>query len=433
MCQPGRQTSHFWGQYAPYFPVASTISPDVPKDCNITFAQVLSRHGARDPTLGKTIVYKITISKIKENIHSYTGKYAFLADYEYALGADELTLFGEQQMVDSGIDFYNRYQRQARHHQPFVRASGQNRVVISAQNFTQGFHQAKLADAGPRGKEKYPYPILTISEAPDSNNTLHHGLCTEFEDGAPYDTIAFVAQQAWLSTWLPLVTARLNTDLIGAGLVDADVIYLMDLCPFETVASPTGKTSPFCALFTDDEWHKYDYYQSLGKFYGYGKGNPLGPTQGVGFVNELIARMAHEPVRDETSVNHTLDDDSKTFPIGKETVLYADFSHDNDMTSAFFALGLYGDTQPLSNTTLQNTRETSGYSAAWTVPFAGRVYVEKMQCRGSDEELVRILVNGRVIRLQGCSADELGRCTLSKWLDSLSFARSGGEWGKCFV
>lgn len=39
-----------WGQYSPYFAVESAIPVNLPGNCEITFAQVLSRHGARDPT-----------------------------------------------------------------------------------------------------------------------------------------------------------------------------------------------------------------------------------------------------------------------------------------------------------------------------------------------------------------------------------------------
>src|SRR5271163_1956016 len=47
-CQP--EISHYWGQYSPYFSVPSEIPADIPNDCQVTFVQVLSRHGARDPT-----------------------------------------------------------------------------------------------------------------------------------------------------------------------------------------------------------------------------------------------------------------------------------------------------------------------------------------------------------------------------------------------
>lgn len=324
-CQP--EISHYWGQYSPYFSIPSEISADVPAGCEVTFAQLLSRHGARDPTASKTISYDNTIRQIHKNVRSFAGKYAFLQDYVYNLGADQLTTFGEQEMVNSGIKFYNRYQSLSEQRSPFFRSSGQTRVVESAQNFTQGYHQAWLADPNTTAPDVFPYPITVISESDGSNNTLSHGLCTDFEDDTD-SSIGNDAQAKWVEIFAPPITARLNENLPGANLSVAQTIYMMDLCPFNTVASDIGTISPFCSLFSAPEWHQYDYYQSLGKYYGFGNGNLLGPTQGVGFTNELVARMTGKPVTDHTSVNHTLDESNTTFPLGGGHVLYADFSHD---------------------------------------------------------------------------------------------------------
>ena len=326
ICQP--DMSQYWGQYSPFFSVPSDISPRTPEGCRITFVQILSRHGARDPTAFKTALYNATIQKIQNNVNQFSGEYAFLANYVYTLGADQLTVFGQQEMVNSGIKYYTRYEDLTKHFTPFIRASGEARVVESAQNFTQGYHQARLADKLSIASDEYPYPINVISEAVGSNNTLNHGLCTNFEDG-PDSNIAGNAQKIWQSIFTPSIIARLNADLPGANITAADIIFLMDLCPFNTAASPTGQISQFCALFTSREWHQYDYYQTLGKYYGYSHGNPLGPTQGVGFTNELIARMTNKLVDDHTSVNHTLDNSHATFPIGGGQILYADFSHDS--------------------------------------------------------------------------------------------------------
>ncbi|KAL9578212.1 MAG: hypothetical protein Q9212_005860 [Teloschistes hypoglaucus] len=443
-CEP--QLTHNWGQYSPFFSVPSDISDAVPPGCKITFAQVLSRHGARDPTASKTKAYNSTIQKIKTNVpHFPSGKYNFLNTFEYTLGADQLTLFGEREMINSGIAFYDRYEQLAKQNTPFIRASGEARVVESAQNFSQGFHQAKTSDKVT--DTSYPYPILIIPEADGINNTLNHGLCTAFESSPTYTTISSLAQKTFLATFLPAITTRLNTDLPTANITPADTIVLLDLCPFTSVATPlaTPTLSPFCYLFTPQDFVAYDYYQSLGKYYGYGPGNPLGPTQGVGFVNELIARMTNTPVIDHTSVNHTLDNNNdnnnkQTFPLGRK--LYVDVSHDNDMTSIFSALGLFNNTQPLSNTssiqsnTTTTTNQYNTYSAATTVPFAARAYIEKMSCANpghQKEELVRILVNGRVMPLSStCGGDALGRCTLSGFVQSLGFARGGGRWDVCF-
>ncbi len=208
---------------------------------------------------------------------------------------------------------------------------------------------------------------------------------------------------------------------------------MMDLCPFNTVANNLGLVSPFCALFTQSEWESYDYYQSLGMYYGNSWGNPLGATQGAGFTNELVARLTNSSVVDHTTTNSTLDNNPATFPIGGSTVLYADFSHDSDIMGIISALGLYNSTSALLNTTLETAAQTKGYAASLAVPFSARVYVEKMLCSGQQEELVRIVVNDRVMPLETCGGDSLGRCGLGKFVNSLSFAKGGGDWSACFV
>ncbi|PNS14244.1 Acid phosphatase [Sphaceloma murrayae] len=428
--------SHSWGQYSPWFSVPSTISPALPSGCEYRMAQVLSRHGARDPTASKTKTYNATINRIKASVKNFPGKYAFLTDYVYTLGADQLTAFGEQQMINSGAHFYDRYSSIARKETPFIRASSEDRVVESALNWTQGFHASKSRS---RSDSAYPYPLVTISESPGQNNTLNHDICTAFEDG-PSSTIAATAQAKWASIFLPPIQSRINTDL-SANLTQADMIVLLDLCPFTTVASPKGTISPFCALFTPSEFTQYAHYQSLNKYFGYGAGNPLGPTQGVGFVNELVARLTDLPVRDATSTNRTLDADPRTFPLGKS--LYADFSHDNDMTAVMFAMGLFEGLSAPSVEGVGDEGVDARYTAATTVPFGARIYVERMRCRVDGEkglqkrkkreDYVRVLVNDRVMPLQGCGADALGRCTVARYVESLKFAREGGRWGECFV
>ena len=443
--------SHFWGessarlasqpslidragQYSPYFSVPSTISADIPDGCTVMFAQILSRHGARDPTSSKTEAYNATIQQIQANVKQsdFTGKYAFLADYEYTLGADQLTTFGQQELTNSGIKFYNRYKGLAENNVPFVRASGEDRVVESAQNWTQGFIATKKTDAqANHGPKAYPIINVIIPEADFGvNNTLNHDLCTEFENGTD-STIADDAQAIWTKVFAKPIRARLNSHLPGARLTLDQTIYMMDLCPFNTVASPAGEISAFCNLFSQDEWHEYNYYETLDKWYGYSYGNPLGPTQGVGFANELIARLTNKPVQDETSTNHTLDSNPQTFPLGKK--LYADFSHDNDMTAIFSALGLYNGTARFSKTKVVEAPNANGYSAAWTVPFAARAYFEKMTCSGHSTELIRVIVNDRVQPLSQCGGDSLGRCTLQKYIASLGFAKGNGDWASCFT
>lgn len=419
-CSP--EITHYWGQYALWFSVPSEVEVAPPEGCSVTFAQVLSRHGGRDPTVSKTMAYGALIGYIQNTSTSFPDELAFLKDYTYNLGADQLTDAGRQEMVNSGAHFHRRYSDLVAKKPPFVRSSGQDRVVESANKWLQGFAQA-AGNATPAVID------VTIAEGAGMNNTLSHEICTQFEEG-PFDEIGDNAQDIWTAKFVPPIQSRVNAKL-GTNLSSTEIVYLMDMCPFDTLTSPTAQVSDFCYIFTVEEWHQYDYYESLGKWYGYGSGNPLGPTQGVGFVNELIARLTETPVDDHTNTNRTLDSSNTTFPLDRK--VYADFSHDNDMSAIFAALGLYNQTAPLSNSTIQGTDETKGYSAAWTVPFAARMYVEKLQCDGQQEESVRVIINDRVMPLEFCHADKLGRCALSKFVESQSFARQGGHWDQCFV
>lgn len=354
-------------------------------------------------------------------------------------------------MTNSGTKFYHRYRVLANTTNPFYRTASGSRVVESALKFAHGFSAAKFADGKRSNAIVEPQQMVIIDEA--GNNTLSHGTCPAFEN-APSEW-KNSAEAVWARIFVPPIQSRLSTALQGANLDIPDTINLMDLCPFETIASPTGQISPICSLFTPLEWKQYDYYQSLNKYYGFHLGAPLGPSQGIGFVNELIARLTSRPVVDHTNTNTTLDRDEKTFPLRRS--LYADFSHDNDMVSIFAAMGLWNVsvTEPLSKIEWKLPAEMGGWSASWSVPFAGRVYVEKLVCQKASEpeangnndnakeanidtkEMVRILVNDRVIPLQNCGDGAeyagLGMCELSKWIESLEFVRSGGRWNECYA
>lgn len=422
--------SHLWGPYSPYFAVEDEpgLSSAIPAGCQVTFAQVLSRHGARYPTDSKGDKYSDLIAGIKTNATSLKGKYAFIDNYTYTLGENDLTEFGKRQLVDSGMKFYRRYKDLARTIVPFMRSSGSERVVASAEKFIEGFQHAKGWDSSARHNQTIPVISVVMGEGEQFNNTLDHGSCPKFEDS----TLGLTIKQNYTDVFAPAIRERLEADIPGITLSNTDVTYLMDICAFDTVARTpqASELSPFCNLFTNDEWPNYNYLLSLEKYYSYGAGNPLGPAQGIGYTNELIARLTQTPVHDHTSSNKTLDSNPDTFPL--HTSLYADFSHDNAMTSIFFAMGLYHMSPPPSLHEVESAPEMDGYSAAWGVPFAARAYVEMMQCEAQREPLVRVLVNDRVVPLRGCHSDQMGRCKRDDFVRGLGFAQSGGNWDSCY-
>ncbi|KAF3360111.1 Nod factor export ATP-binding protein I [Verticillium dahliae VDG1] len=74
--------SRLWGQYSPFYPVPSEIDPAIPAQCDVTFAQVLSRHGSRDPTAGKSEAYLELVGRIQDVVEDYGKGYEFIRDYD---------------------------------------------------------------------------------------------------------------------------------------------------------------------------------------------------------------------------------------------------------------------------------------------------------------------------------------------------------------
>ena len=56
-------------------------------------------------------------------------------------------------------------------------------------------------------------------------------------------------------------------------------------------------------------------------------GSPVARAQGIGYVQELVARLTHTPIETHNSTtNSTLDDNPVTFPLGQS--LYVDATHE---------------------------------------------------------------------------------------------------------
>ncbi|KAG6247002.1 hypothetical protein E4U24_003398 [Claviceps purpurea] len=417
--------SMFWGQYTPYSAALPTfVESEVPRGCKVTFASVLSRHGSRYPTAQKSHEYHKLVERIRRNVRTYGRGYGWIRNFEYPLGENDLTATGRNELFQSGVQFFKRYDNLGRKTvRPFVRTSGSDRVVKSAELFIRGFFSAKGND-----NRKHMGRMLIIPEDKGVKNPLHHGNCGTFEEGLHSETLVKPIN-AWLKIWATPIMNRLNKKMPGANLTLEETVYMMDLCPFNTVASTKKVPSSFCRLFSKREWQSYDYYQSLRKWHTYGPGNPMASTQGVGYVNELIARLTKTPVKDNTTTDADLDSNPATFPLGRS--LYADFTHDNTLMTVYSALGLWTNDTVLPTNHVVPAKKANGYSASWTVPFAARMYVEKMDCRDDQKDLVRVLVNDRVAVPKGCKADSFGRCKLNEFIDGLQFAKQGGYWDKC--
>lgn len=69
------------------------------------------------------------------------------------------------------------------------------------------------------------------------------------------------------------------------------------------------------------------------------QGNPTGRAQGVGYQQELLARLTNQYIyNSNSSVNSTITNNPKHFPLGQP--FYADFSHDDIIISALASMSV---------------------------------------------------------------------------------------------
>lgn len=406
-----------WAAYSPYYPAARYTSP--PDNCIITQVNLLQRHGARYPTGGQTTRIQAPLEKLRAVRTYANASFDFLRYFEWDLGVSDVISLGTQQMFESGIEHYTRYRHLfSSEHLPFVRASDSDRVVKSAVVWADGISYAS-------DDVYHPETSVILPEVDGANNTLDDSMC-------PNASSLKEVPDAWRDTFAPLIAARFNEAAPGADFDAEDVVELMPLCAFETLFHRT--TSPFCDLFTFEEFKAHEYYTDLSRYYKTGPGNPLGPIQGVGYVNELLARLTSKPVEDHTQTNSTLDSSPDTFPLNK--TFYADFSHDNQMVAIYSALGLFQDGNGRAPSAEEMNPRRSWRISNMT-PFSARMIVEKLMCDGrgvEKREYVRILVNDAVQPLTFCEAGEDGVCALEDFVESQAYARGNGngDWEKCF-
>lgn len=141
-------------------------------------------------------------------------------------------------------------------------------------------------------------------------------------------------------------------------------------------------SSDFCSLFTEEEWQGFGHSIDIQYYYDYSFGSPTGRAQGIGYVQEVLARLEKQYITSSnTSVNATLDSNSTDFPLDQK--FYADFSHDDIIISVLTALSLdYIKDAP--SFTEYPPDPNRHFQLGHLTPFAAKLVTEVVGCGSSD-------------------------------------------------
>ncbi|THH15597.1 hypothetical protein EW146_g4910 [Bondarzewia mesenterica] len=417
----------YWGNLSPWYSVKKGAfgidsGPEAPDGCSVTGLHFLHRHGARYPTSWAAYGGPAVLAgKLHETAANWTAKNEldFLNGWTYKLGEEVLTPFGRQQLFDLGISIRLKYGFLLENFTdslPVFRTESQDRMLASAMNFASGFFGIPYED-------KYLQSITIEADDVGVPTTFlccpNSGKKSKSDRGTPF-------LEEWAAIYLRDARDRLQNQIEGYTLTFEDVYTMQQMCPYETVAIGFSK---FCGLFTEEEWEGFDYAMDIFFWYNSAFGSPVARVQGLGYIQELVARLSHTPIETHnSSTNATLNDNPVTFPLNQS--LYVDATHEVVVLNVITALNLtsFAAFGPLPTDHIPKKRF---FRVSELAPFSTNIQFQLLSCPAKHADQIRIIINDAVAPLtgiQGCPSDSHGMCPVDTFVEAQKKIIANTDW-----
>ncbi|KAJ0308878.1 hypothetical protein COL516b_003433 [Colletotrichum fioriniae] len=165
-----------------------------------------------------------------------------------------------------------------------VWANNYSRVLQTAKLFVRGFLGTNATLLG---------DIVSVTSrgftAGIGDSLAPSDMCPAFKDTEGGDYVA-----AWNNVYIPPILTRLQALVDGnLTLTQSDVSQIPYLCGFESQI--TGRLSPWCDIFSDEEYLQYEYFQDLRYYYGVGLGTDVPQTMMTPYLNALMDIFVQGP------------------------------------------------------------------------------------------------------------------------------------------
>lgn len=387
------------------------ISSEVPEGCKVDLAAFFSRHGSRYPDTGAYNGWVDLNTRIQAapNLTISDKSLEFLKTWKPVLSdptnqIGQISTTGYKELTEMGATWRLRYADLYDYNTPFTMwanyyTSGP-RVRDSARLFAHGF-------LGPNATDLGTIYALNASDPASWGNSLGTSdLCTAYNDegGSPYKDV-------WDNIYLPPIRARLNSAIQGGfNFTLSDISSIPYLCGFETQI--TGRRSPFCNVFTEEEALGYEYAQDLRYWYGTGLGSDIEKINMLPVIAGLVQRFTDGP-------NATYNTGNGTFTPNN---VIANFANDGQINQILAGIGVFDNEPQLpANRTLPDRK----FRSSRFVIMRGTVAFERLSCpaactgyptgNSTSETYVRIRLNDVVYPVANCTSGPGSSCPLSQY------------------
>lgn len=385
------------------------------------------------------------------------------------MGESYLTGLGAATEFSSGVAFWNRYGRTlynasvaqlaynatssngTARPKPVLRTTGQSRIENSQINWALGFFGTSFQRIPDPTLKNFTdgdlFDVVIIPEGGTENNTLaSYDSCLN-EGVSGIGDLGDQDLEKYIPKYLADATKRMQAYVpSGFNFTVNDTYAMQSICAYET--NYIG-SSDFCNFFTEDEWAGFENTLDIEYFYDYAAGNPTGRAQGIGYVQELIARLTNQYITSSnSSVNSTITNNAQDFPLGRP--FYADFSHDDIIISVLTAMSLdyFREAPSLTQYPPDPKRH---FNLGKMTPFGARLVTEVVGCGSADpvavhnhrtqyyptqygynaknatHKFIRMRLNNGILPLDtirggACVGRTDGLCAMDKFLSSQSNA-----------
>lgn len=231
---------------------------------------------------------------------TFRGDLAFINDWEFFIDepAEDLENLvstgpyaGTLEAFATGVKLRTRY-KELLEEAPATKpvsfwAGDSERVIDTAKYFGAGFFGidwTKVAN------------LYVIPETPDRGaDTLTPGrTCLKYRnnvDRRGHD-YGYRMMDMVRSTYEPAIARRLARQNPEMMFAEAEIFTMQLLCGFETIANGS---SPWCDIFTKDEWESFEYARDIIHYYRAGPGNPYSASMGWLWLNATANLLREGP------------------------------------------------------------------------------------------------------------------------------------------
>jgi acid phosphatase len=276
-----------------------------PGGCKVEQVHMMSRHAERYPTIKAGTRMLDLVDRIKSPNVILKGPLAFVKDWEYfssdpQADLEQLTTTGPYagtlDAFTTGVRLRTRYGHLFPSRLPpgggktSFWASEANRVVDTARYFAAGFFGLNWKDTA---------ELHVIPETSNlGGDTLTPGdTCLAFRGDMKYGHDQGASKLVEFSnTYLPAIAKRLESYISVSGestefrFTNDEIYALQEMCGFETTIRGL---SPWCDVFTHDEWASFEYARDVIHFYRAGPGTKYSAAMGSLWLN-ATARLLVE-------------------------------------------------------------------------------------------------------------------------------------------